>query len=102
MTKLDIDVNAKLQQPRGFIGYPEDDQRLAVEIFTHNRDDIRLKANVKRETKKSNTGLYLGSAAAMGVLALAAYAYNKRGQKTVAEDPYKVSSDPTESFAFHV
>ena len=87
-----------MQQPRGYVGYPGGN--LAVEIYTHNRQDIRLNAKAKRAAKKSsNTGLYLGSAAAMGVLALGAYAYNKKGQKTVQND-LNLSADPAESFAF--
>jgi uncharacterized protein HemX len=87
-----------MQQPRGYVGYPGGN--LAVEIYTHNRQDIRLNAKANKAAKKSsNTGLYLGSAAAMGVLALGAYAYNKKGQKTVQND-LNLSADPAESFAF--
>ena len=97
-TQLDIDVNAKLQQPQGYVGYPGGD--LALEILAHNRQDIRLKSKAKKAAKKSNSGLYLGSAAVMGVLALGAYAYSKKGQKTVSQDAFNMNADPAESFSF--
>ena len=79
--RLSQDVNAQMQQPQGYVGYPGGG--LAVEIFAHNQQDLRLNAKLNTKNGKSSTGYYLGCGAALTVIALGAYSYSKKGQKKV-------------------
>lgn len=75
--KLSQDVNAQMQQPQGYVGYPGGG--LAVEIFAHNQEDLRLNAKLNAKNGKSSTGYYLGCGAALTVIALGVYTFSKKG-----------------------
>ena len=92
---LSEDVDAKMQQPQGYVGYPGNS--LAVEIFAHNQQDLRLNAKLNASNDKSNTGYYLGCATVITAIALGAYAFSNRGQKAIHQN-----STSEESFTFQV